>query len=159
MQAGFNAASDVMQGGDCAGFFMQWGLQKEVLRDIWEVVAGDEGRLSQDHFLGCLYLMDLAKRGAPPPKFLPPGLFPPIAGASAQPNAGSSFSLSGMQQVCLSGRPFSCPKDQTFLCTFKKMRTAAQSDPCMAFDCPVSSHLPCYAPEQMHNSKFALVVT
>lgn len=97
-----------VQGVDCAGFFTQWGLQKDVLRDIWEVVAGDEGRLSQGHFLGCLYLMELAKRGVPPPRSLPPGPFPPIASTSAMPDSSSSFSLSGLQQV---EHPFCDPED------------------------------------------------
>jgi len=68
------------QGGDCAGFFMQWGLPKELLKEIWEIVAGDEGRLSQAQFLSCLYLMDLAKRGVKPLRNIPRGPFPPIAG-------------------------------------------------------------------------------
>ncbi len=41
---------------------MQWGLPKGILKDIWAVVAGDEGRLTADQFLQCLYLMDNAKR-------------------------------------------------------------------------------------------------
>ena len=42
---------------------MQSGLPKHVLKDIWAVVAGDEGRLNQAQFLGCMYLLDQAKRG------------------------------------------------------------------------------------------------
>ncbi|CAL8470940.1 g10482 [Coccomyxa elongata] len=99
-----------VEGGDCAGFFLQWGLPKEVLRDIWEVVAGDEGRLSQSHFLGCLYFMDLAKRGVPPPRVLPPGPFPPIASSSAPSDTGSSFSLSSMQQEDVFSREPSLPQ-------------------------------------------------
>ena len=41
---------------------MQWGLPKGILKDIWAVVAGDEGRLTADQFVQCLYLMDNAKR-------------------------------------------------------------------------------------------------
>ena len=77
---------------------MQWGLSKGVLKDIWDVVAGDEGRLNETQFLGCLYLMELAKRGVAPPGSLPLGAFPPIAGTAA-PEAGRAFSLSGLEQV------------------------------------------------------------
>jgi hypothetical protein len=62
---------------------MQWGLPKELLKEIWEVVAGDEGQLTCQQFLACLYLMDNAKKGIPPPKALPPGPFPPLAPSGA----------------------------------------------------------------------------
>ena len=42
---------------------MQSGLPKHVLKDIWAVVAGDDGRLTMPQFLSCMYLLDLAKRG------------------------------------------------------------------------------------------------
>ena len=41
---------------------MQWGLPKGTLKDVWAAVAGDEGSLSQQQFVQCLYLMDNAKR-------------------------------------------------------------------------------------------------
>lgn len=99
-----------LQGGDCFGYFMQWGLAKGVLKEVWEVVAGNEGRLNQQQFLGCLYLMDLARRGVPPPRSLPPGAFPPVAGAAQGPaDTGRAFSLSGLEQVCRGLlRPASC---------------------------------------------------
>lgn len=75
-----------MQGGECFGYFMQWGLPKAMLKKIWEVVAGDEGRLTQRQFVSCIYLMERAKRGAPLPQRLPPGPFPPIA--EPDPNTG-----------------------------------------------------------------------
>ncbi len=62
-----------MQGGECFGFFLQSGLDKAVLRDIWTLVAGTEGRLSQQQFVASVYLQDLARRGAQLPKQLPPG--------------------------------------------------------------------------------------
>eukprot|EP00891_Asterochloris_glomerata_P006112 jgi/Astpho2/6112/Aster-04057 len=71
-------------GGDCFGAFMQWGLPKGILKDIWAVVAGDEGRLTADQFVQCLYLMDNAKRGMIPPTRLPPGPFPPMASTPLQ---------------------------------------------------------------------------
>ena len=44
---------------------MQWGLPKGTLKDVWAAVAGDEGHLSQQQFVQCLYLMDNAKRVGP----------------------------------------------------------------------------------------------
>ena len=54
-----------LQGGDCFGAFMQWGLPKGTLKDVWGIVAGDEGFLNQHQFVQCLYLMDNAKRVCP----------------------------------------------------------------------------------------------
>ena len=93
-----------LQGGECFGYFMHWGLPKDVLKSIWEVVAGDEGRLTQGQFVSCIYLMDLAKRGRPLPQRLPPGEFPPVAPAAPARGAQRALSLSGMQGV----RPLRC---------------------------------------------------
>ena len=104
------------QGGDCFAAFMQWGLPKGNLKDIWAVVAGDNGQLTEQQFLACLYLMDQAKRGIPPPASLPPGPFPPISTAApSQPpwqqlsrqasrvssdgGAPQGFSLDAVQRV------------------------------------------------------------
>ena len=57
-----HVCSVTVQGGDCFGAFMQWGLPKGTLKDVWATVAGDEGYLSQQQFVQCLYLMDNAKR-------------------------------------------------------------------------------------------------
>ncbi|KAJ9522271.1 hypothetical protein QJQ45_008099 [Haematococcus lacustris] len=76
----------LVQGSDCFTFFMQWGLDKAVLRHIWDIVAGSGGALTQAQLVACLYLMDAAKRGIKPPPALPPGPFPPVSqfgGASA----------------------------------------------------------------------------
>ena len=88
---------------------MQWGLPKEALKSIWEVVAGDEGRLTQGQFLACIYLMDLAKQGRPLPQRLPPGAFPSVAPAAPAPGAQRALSLSGMQGVRLSRCRRACP--------------------------------------------------
>ena len=67
-----------VQGGDCFGTFMQSGLPKHILKDIWAVVAGDVGRLTMPQFLSCMYLLDLAKRGKVIPCFsfiFPDGTF------------------------------------------------------------------------------------
>ena len=92
------------QGGECFGYFMQWGLPKATLKDIWELVAGDEGRLTQRHFVSCIYLMELAKTGNPLPQRLPPGPFPPVLQPAAPAAWERSVSLSDLQGVrsCIS---------------------------------------------------------
>ncbi len=50
------------QGAECFGFMIQWGLGRELLREIWALVAGDAGQLSTQQFITCLYLMDNAKQ-------------------------------------------------------------------------------------------------
>ncbi|KAL4856966.1 Intersectin-1 [Chlorella vulgaris] len=69
-----------VQGGDCFGAFMQSGLPKSVLKQIWDLVAGDEPRLSRHQFVQALYLIDCVKRGMGVPAALPPGPFPPVQG-------------------------------------------------------------------------------
>jgi hypothetical protein len=66
---------------------MRSGLPKDILKSIWDVVAGDEGHLNRHQFVQCLYLVDCAKIGIPVPLVLPPGQFPPTQGA---------FGLQGM---------------------------------------------------------------
>ena len=88
-----------LQGGECFGYFMQWGLPKATLKDLWELVAGDEGRLTQRQFVSCIYLMERAKTGAPLPKRLPPGPFPPVAQSAASDTTQRAVSLAGLQGV------------------------------------------------------------
>ena len=88
-----------LQGGECFGYFMQWGLPKAALKDIWELVAGDEGRLTQRQFISCIYLMELAKKGAPLPPRLPPGPFPPVSQTASSEAPQRAVSLSGLQRV------------------------------------------------------------
>ena len=84
---------------------MHWGLPKQTLKDVWQVVAGNASSLDQQRFVACLYLMDLAKQGKQVPNQLPQGSFPPgyNTGASSQnlapSNASSAVDLSSMQQV------------------------------------------------------------
>lgn len=73
----------IVQGGDCFTYFMAWGLDKTVLRDIWHVVAGNAGKLNDHQFTQCVYLMDCAKRGIPVPSVLPPGPFPAVVASAA----------------------------------------------------------------------------
>lgn len=47
---------------ECFSFMMQWGLGREVLREIWGLVAGDSGQLSTQQFISAIYLMDNAKQ-------------------------------------------------------------------------------------------------
>lgn len=39
------------QGVDCFGAFMQSGLPKEMLKAVWDLVAGDAGQLSRHQFV------------------------------------------------------------------------------------------------------------
>ncbi len=50
------------QGQDCFGTFMEWGLPKEVLREIWALAAGQQGQLDARQFISCVYLMDSVKK-------------------------------------------------------------------------------------------------
>lgn len=85
------------QGAECYQTFLSWSLPKTVLKDIWAVVAGDNGELTEQQFLACLYLMDLARRGVPPPSQLPPGQFPPLASAAPAPSAAPASDLTPSQ--------------------------------------------------------------
>lgn len=89
-----------MQGGDCFGTFIQSGLPKQVLKDVWQVVAGDGSFLTQQQFVSSLYLMDLAKQGRPVPPSIPTKSFPPVA-RTTEPAAGTipRFNLGSVQQV------------------------------------------------------------
>ena len=87
---------------------MHWGLPKQTLGKIWQVVAGDGPALTQQQFVTCLYLMDMAKQGISVPAQLPPGPFPPGYNPSQrntpnpsmpQSNASSVVDLNSMQQV------------------------------------------------------------
>lgn len=102
-----NDRDGFVQGGDCFGAFMQWGLPKGTLKDVWAAVAGDEGFLSQQQFVQCLYLMDNAKRGIPPPPKVPSGPFPPMASASAStPQAAQRPSAPPPTPTQSSNEPF-----------------------------------------------------
>ena len=52
-----------------------------VLRDVWGLVAGNRGYLSESEFVSCLYLLDLVRSGRQLPRQIPPGPFPPVVGA------------------------------------------------------------------------------
>ena len=96
-----DACHACLQGGDCFGAFMQWGLPRQTLKDVWQVVAGDESFLTQQQFVTCLYFMDLAKQGRPVPSQLPPAPFPPgyHTGPAPPVQAAEPFNLGAVQQV------------------------------------------------------------
>ena len=115
-----------LQGGDCFGAFMQWGLPRQTLKDVWQVVAGDESFLTQQQFVTCLYFMDLAKQGRPVPSQLPPAPFPPgyHTGPAPPVQAAEPFNLGAVQQVPPWSRvlPLDCrwkPED-LLLSTFRR---------------------------------------
>jgi hypothetical protein len=54
--------TSTLQGQDCFGAFMAWGLPKEVLREVWALVAGSQGQLDKHQFVSALYLMDSVKK-------------------------------------------------------------------------------------------------
>lgn len=56
------AITSLAQGQDCFGAFMEWGLPKEALREIWALVAGSQGQLDKHQFVSALYLMDSVKK-------------------------------------------------------------------------------------------------
>ncbi|GMH40613.1 hypothetical protein BSKO_08517 [Bryopsis sp. KO-2023] len=78
----------IVQGSECFNTFVSTGVDRSVLKMIWATVAGNEGFLRKDNFIKCLYLIENAKRGIPPPSTLPEGI-PPVAqpsGLGAQPH-------------------------------------------------------------------------
>ncbi len=66
-----------VKGSECFGVFMQSGLSKAVLKNIWDVVAGNEGALNRHQFVQSMYLIDCTKANYPLPAEIPPGQFPP----------------------------------------------------------------------------------
>ncbi len=69
----------MVSGTACFGTFMQSGLSKGALKDIWDVVAGQSAELNGHQFIQCMYLIDWVKArgpGAVVPKALP-AQFPP----------------------------------------------------------------------------------
>lgn len=57
---------------------MKSGLDKALLKRMWDLVAGNAGSLNQEQFLKCMYLMDGCRRGAVLPAVLPPGPWPQV---------------------------------------------------------------------------------
>jgi len=73
------ANKKVVSGTACFGMFMQSGLSKGTLKDIWDVVAGRSAELNGHQFIQCMYLIDWVKSrgpGAVVPTVLP-AQFPP----------------------------------------------------------------------------------
>jgi hypothetical protein len=57
---------------------MKSGLDKALLKRMWDLVAGNAGSLNAEQFFKCMYLMDGCRRGAQLPAVLPPGPWPQV---------------------------------------------------------------------------------
>ena len=149
------AGARAAQGSECFAFFLQSGLGKGVLKDVWAAVAGDEGRLSQPQFVACLYLMELARRGIPPPAHAPLAgpSFPPVAGGSRPGSGGAT--LGDTQQA----RPQPCGVrgfSKTACLGWRGVRACAAS-PIHANNCrPAQAFLLAAARAQQHGAARAL---
>ena len=75
-----------LAGAECFPVFMKSGLDKQVLRQVWDLVAGYEGKLSERQFLVSQHLIAMARKGEALPSKLPPN-FP----GTGQPNGQSAF--------------------------------------------------------------------
>lgn len=71
-------SSGYLEGSDCFGIFMQWNLPQDDLSQIWDLAAGEDGRVSKEQFVNCLYLMDMKRKGATMPSHLPPHFAPTV---------------------------------------------------------------------------------
>lgn len=65
-----------LQANECFSIFMQWNLPQSDLSSIWDIAAGDDGRLNKEQFVNCLYLMESRRKGAQIPTHLPPNFQP-----------------------------------------------------------------------------------
>eukprot|EP00192_Tetraselmis_astigmatica_P011082 CAMPEP_0117650368 /NCGR_PEP_ID=MMETSP0804-20121206/1501_1 /TAXON_ID=1074897 /ORGANISM="Tetraselmis astigmatica, Strain CCMP880" /LENGTH=369 /DNA_ID=CAMNT_0005456233 /DNA_START=6 /DNA_END=1112 /DNA_ORIENTATION=- len=74
-----------VQGQSVFPLFSSSGLPRDTLRDIWGLVAGNRGSLTQEEFVTAHYLLDCARRGCTLPNQLPAAGFPPRAGAAWPP--------------------------------------------------------------------------
>jgi hypothetical protein len=68
----------LLQGAECFPVFMKSGLDKALLKRMWDLVAGNAGSLNAEQFFKCMYLMDGCRRGAALPAVLPPGPWPQV---------------------------------------------------------------------------------
>lgn len=69
----------VLQGAECFPVFMLSGLDKALLKRMWDMVAGNAGSLNAEQFFKCMYIMDGCRRGAQLPAALPPGRWPQVS--------------------------------------------------------------------------------
>ena len=60
--------------------FILSGLDKGLLKRMWDMVAGNAGALNAEQFFKCMYIMDGCRRGAQLPAVLPPGVWPQVGG-------------------------------------------------------------------------------
>jgi len=82
-----------VSGGECVPVFAQWGLPKNQLKQLWDLVDLDtDGFLRLPEFAAALFLMDRFKDGQPLPNAYPHSLFPPTwpqVGPGASPHTSS----------------------------------------------------------------------
>jgi len=64
--------------GEVSNVMMQSGLSREVLKVIWDLSDIDQdGKMDNEEFAVCMYLIDMAKAGNKLPSTLPVNLIPP----------------------------------------------------------------------------------
>jgi len=95
----------VLTGAACFGAFMQSGLSKKELKEIWDVVAGNAGELNRHQFVQAMYLIDWVKMSSKTVPRSLPAQFPPVAsdaggagviGRAAARGGGDIFSVGGL---------------------------------------------------------------
>eukprot|EP00803_Ostreobium_quekettii_P004579 evm.model.scf_431.1 EVM.evm.TU.scf_431.1 scf_431:11385-13403(-) len=108
----------LVQGSECAGEFMNTGVDRGVLKDIWSAVAGNKPYLTSSDFLKCMYMIELTRKGIPLPKVLPPDPFPLVATAP-QPPAGPGGGMPSYGMPADMSMPprasFAQPEAQTYM--------------------------------------------
>ena len=94
----------VLTGAACFGAFMQSGLSKKELKEIWDVVAGNAGELNRHQFVQAMYLIDWVKMSSKTVPRSLPAQFPPVASDAggvgvigrAAARGGDIFSVGGL---------------------------------------------------------------
>jgi Ca2+-binding EF-hand superfamily protein len=91
-------------GGECFPVFMKSGLDKSVLKHIWDLVAGNEGKLDEQQFLLSQHFIMLSLKGEKLPTSLPKStpqtqtqnvLPPSVNNAATQQQSADSGALGG----------------------------------------------------------------
>lgn len=79
------------------------GLDKALLKRMWDMIAGNAGSLNAEQFIKCMYIMDGCRRGAQLPAALPPGPWPQVR-AMLQSFAAISYTALSLCHSTLHGR-------------------------------------------------------
>eukprot|EP00878_Enallax_costatus_P014044 GHUV01014686.1.p1 GENE.GHUV01014686.1~~GHUV01014686.1.p1 ORF type:complete len:952 (+),score=416.02 GHUV01014686.1:1010-3865(+) len=93
----------LVKGSECFPMFMLSGLDKGMLKRMWDMVAGNAGALNAEQFFKCMYIMDGCRRGAQLPAVLPPGIWPQVTMPGAAAGYTGTQSLPGSARVSASG--------------------------------------------------------